>query len=110
MGWSQREKPAQLKANAWADANGVPHTTMTLRGRRGWPDEVYWLPLRPLLIEFKAPGEVPRPLQLHTHEILRRNAYEVQVHDDAAAAVASLKEALASRRRQLERARALGWL
>jgi len=90
-----REKPAQTATNAWADAVGVLRTTLTLRGRRGWPDEVYWLPGAPLLIEFKAPDEEPRKLQLYIHQQLRERGYDVQVHTEAAEAIAAIKARLA---------------
>ena len=90
-----REKPAQTRTNNWAEANGVPHITLTLRGRRGWPDEVYWVRGgRPLLIEFKAPGEEPRKLQLYTHELLRKLGYEVQVHTDECEAIKAIRVAM----------------
>ena len=94
-----REKKAQTKANAWYDERYPDaRTTLTLRGRAGWPDEVYWLPKRPLLIEYKAEGEEPRKLQAHIHEQLRERGYEVQVHTDAAEAIAAIKKAIAARK------------
>ena len=87
-----RERKAQTATNTWADAVGIPRTTLTLRGRRGWPDEVYWVPGgRPLLIEFKAEGEEPRKLQLYIHTLLRQNGYEIQAHYKAAEAINAIK-------------------
>jgi hypothetical protein len=92
-----REKKAQVRANDWAESRGIPHTTLTLRGRRGWPDEIFWLPFRPLLIEFKAEGEEPRKLQLYVHEQLRSLGYDIEVHTSETEAIASLKEHYAVR-------------
>ena len=91
-----REKKAQKTTNAWYDARYPDaRTTLTLRGRRGWPDEVFWLPGgRPLLVEFKAEGEEPRKLQQYIHQKLKEQGYEVEVHTDAAEAIASIKQRL----------------
>ena len=96
-----KEKIAQTKTNKWADLRGILHTTLTLRGRRGWPDEVYWLPKRPLLIEFKAEGEEPRKLQAYIHEQLRGLRYDVEVHTKAEEAIASLRDHFAKRARSV---------
>ena len=49
----------------------------------GWPDRLFLLPQgRALWIEFKRKGEVPTPLQLHRHRLLKLLGHDVQVHDD----------------------------
>jgi hypothetical protein len=51
----------------------------------GFPDRVFWLPAgKPFLIEFKRPGEDPRPKQHDIHEFLTSLGYEVEVHDNVA--------------------------
>lgn len=92
-----REKPAEDKTNKWYDAKypGL-RTKLNLQGRRGWPDQCYWIAGgRPFLIEFKAEGEDPRKLQAYIHEQLRNNGYDVEVHTDAAEAIAALKRRIA---------------
>jgi hypothetical protein len=91
------EKKEERKANAWYDSN-TPHlrTKLNLHGRRGWPDQCYWLPGRPLLIEYKAVGEAPRRLQAHIHTALREAGYEIQTHETAESAIAAIRARLAT--------------
>lgn len=69
----------------FADDNGVLHLKMNLQGRRGWPDDWFFFDARTaggaLIIEFKAPGELPEPLQAHTIRQLLRRGYDVHVVD-----------------------------
>jgi hypothetical protein len=52
-------------------------------GSSGWPDRIVLLPDGKLgFVEVKAPGKVPRVLQLHRHEQLRSLGYKVYVLDD----------------------------
>lgn len=65
----------------WAEDRLVLQTKLNLRGRNGWPDRCFWLPGgRPLLHEYKLPGEAPRPLQEYTIRQLRERGYDVEVH------------------------------
>lgn len=49
---------------------------------RHWPDTVFFLPdSRVVLIEFKAPGELPRPGQVCMIERLRKLGFPVYVVD-----------------------------
>lgn len=50
------------------------------QGSRNWPDRIILLcngTDRVFWIEFKLPGEVPRPGQLHRHNDLRSRGYHV---------------------------------
>lgn len=50
---------------------------------RGWPDRIFFGPGGfTFFIEFKAPDKVPNPLQLATHERLRRLGFGVFVVDN----------------------------
>ena len=52
-------------------------------GTSGWPDRIVLLPAGKYgFVEVKAPGEEPRPLQLHRHKQLRQLGYKVYVLDD----------------------------
>jgi hypothetical protein len=75
---------------------------LTPQGQRGWNDRLFLLPLRPLLIEFKSPGERPRKLQADRHEVLKGLHYDTQVHEETALAWQAICEAIAQRRKELE--------
>lgn len=64
-------------------------------GETGWPDRIFFIPNRPLLIEFKRPGEKDNtsPRQEYIHDILRELGYDVQVHDNKDEALAAIKAA-----------------
>ncbi len=73
----------------------MPRTKLNLQGRRGWPDQCYWVPGgRPLLVEFKEVGEEPTKLQEHIHRELKKNGYQVEVHYEAATAIAAVRARL----------------
>lgn len=96
-----RESGAEQRTCRWCDDRGIVHFKLTPLGQRGWNDRLFLLPLRPLLIEFKAPGEDPRKLQAYRHLILLGLNYETQNHVDHEEAIASIKEAIAIRKREL---------
>ena len=52
-------------------------------GTSGWPDRIVLLPDGKVgFVEVKAPGEKPRPLQVHRHEQLKALGFQVYVLDD----------------------------
>ena len=62
---------------------GVLSSKLKVLGQTGFPDRIFWLPDgKPLLIEFKCPGEEPEPKQRHIHAQLRALGYMVEVHDN----------------------------
>lgn len=69
--------------------------SLKLKGLRGYPDRIFLIPGgRPLLIEFKRPGERPRPdQQLRIHQ-LQDLGYHVEVHDTVESAFAAVRYAL----------------
>ena len=70
---------------AYARRKGIFVTKMELPHYRGMPDDVLWMRGgSPVLIEFKAPGCVPEPLQQLHIDRLRGLGYCVFVVDDAA--------------------------
>lgn len=97
-----REAVCEEAVCALADRAGILHMKMTPRGQRGWNDRLFLLPLRPLLIEFKSPGEAPRRLQVDRHEALRGLHYDTQIHEETAPAWQAICEAIAQRRREYE--------
>ena len=75
---------------------GLMGTKLVTPGRRGSPDRIFWLPGgKPLLIEFKRPGEQPDPFQAHIHAHLKLLGYIIEVHDDADTAFQSVAAHLA---------------
>jgi len=61
---------------------GVESLKFTPLGETGIPDRWFLIPGgRPFLIEFKAPGEEPKPKQDYWIAKLRRLGYDVEVHD-----------------------------
>ena len=70
---------------------GIEGSKLNIRSDTGYPDRIFWIPGgRPLLIEFKRPGEEPEPKQIHIHNKLRQLGYNVEVHDDALEAFKSV--------------------
>jgi hypothetical protein len=62
---------------------GIKGTKLTTPGATGYPDRIFWVPGgKPLLIEFKAPGEKSRPKQRQIHKELKSLGYRVEVHDN----------------------------
>lgn len=52
-------------------------------GFDGAPDRLVFLPHRKFgMVEVKAPGEKPRPLQLSRHKLLKRLGFHVYVLDE----------------------------
>lgn len=79
----------------WAKAEGIKleYRKLVIPGYKGWPDRmILWQGGHTLFIEFKQPGEEPRPLQEFVHKELRAMGFTVEVHDDRDIALAAIKE------------------
>ena len=77
------------------DELGVTNSKLVTPGRTGFPDRIFYIPGgKPLLIEFKRPGEEPKPMQLYIHQLLRQLKYNVKVCDNVEDAVRYVREAL----------------
>ena len=64
---------------------GIKGSKLVVKGETGYPDRIFWLPNgKPFLVEYKRPGEDPRPKQEHIHNELKQLGYDVEVHDDPA--------------------------
>jgi hypothetical protein len=82
------------KLEDWAGKNylEIINWKITPFGVRGLPDRIIMWPGRGIMfIEFKAPGQEPRKLQVFIHERLRRLGFIVETHDDEYAALESVK-------------------
>lgn len=78
------EAAVASRLNQWARAKGIKlsYLKLTIPGNRGYPDRLILAEGgRALFVEFKRPGEVPRKLQVYTHDWLRQLGFEVQTHD-----------------------------
>jgi len=74
---------------------GIIGSKLVVPGDTGFPDRIFWIPGgKPLLIEFKRPGEEPKPKQLHNHQQLRKLGYRVEVHDNELRALQAVIDAV----------------
>ena len=74
---------------------GIKGSKLTVIGDTAFPDRIFWIPGgKPLLIEFKRPGEAPRPKQLHNHAWLKNLGYKVEVHDNELRALQAVIDAV----------------
>ena len=76
------ERTIEQKLAARVKAMGGIAPKFTSPGFDGMPDRLVLLPHgRMGLVELKAPGRTPRPLQLARHKLLRRLGFKVYVID-----------------------------
>lgn len=79
---------------------GVRNIKVNTLTETGWPDRMFLIPGgRPLFIEFKRPGGVVEPKQLHIHGILQELDYSVVVCDNEEEAMQAIAQALRRKRR-----------
>ena len=87
-----------------AAKRGVQSLKLGHRYDTGWPDRIFWIPGgRPLMIEFKRPGEFLEPKQEYLCGVLRTLGYEVEIHDNRERALAAIFHALDAARRSDKR-------
>ena len=80
-----REKGIEQKLVAEAKAAGGIAVKFVSPGLDGMPDRLVLLPGGKIgFVEVKAPGKVPRPLQVARHRLLKRLGFQVFVLDDPA--------------------------
>jgi len=78
---------------------GIPNVKW---GVDGWPDRIFLLPGCPFFIEFKAPGEEPKPRQAFRIQCLKTWGYKVEVCYDVDTALMFLQGALNEATRNLQ--------
>lgn len=78
-----REKNIEKKLVSEVKKRGGICPKWASPGFDGVPDRIVFLPGRKFgLVEVKAPGEKPRPLQVARHKLLGRLGFKVYVLDD----------------------------
>jgi hypothetical protein len=95
---SKLESSIERKACKRAeDLMGVTSSKLVTPGEVGYPDRIVWLPISPIMIEFKKVGKDAEPRQHYIHEMLRNLGYEVFVVDNVMDALHIIRNALIER-------------
>ena len=82
-GGNMREKQVEQKLVRAVKARGGICPKFVSPGFDGMPDRIVLLPGRHFgFVEVKAPGEVPRPLQVSRHRLMKKLGFQVYVLDD----------------------------
>lgn len=77
-----QEKEIEKKLVSEVKKRGGICPKWVVQGYSGMPDRLVFMPERKFgLVEVKAPGEKPRPLQLSRHKLLKRLGFHVYVLD-----------------------------
>ena len=74
------ESQIQARVIEFARRRGV--IARKLSFGEGWPDYMFLWKGRILFIEFKRPGERPKPLQVYVIELIRKQGFEVILVDN----------------------------
>lgn len=93
------EGKTQAKVADHAKKLGINYLRLAMRqgAAAGWADMLFFIPGgRPLLIEFKAPGQTPKPLQAYRLKQLKEAGYDIYVCDDAEAGKRRVDAAIVS--------------
>ena len=75
------ESEIERPAHEFARSRGWFAEKIMRTGRRGFPDHIFIRNGRVIFIEFKRPGELPRPQQVKRHREMRCHGAEVFVID-----------------------------
>jgi len=87
------EAPIENKVVDWAKRNGWYTLKINGMGKKGFPDHFFFASPRLLvMIEFKAPGRKPKPIQLYIHKILRALQWPVYVVDNVQQGIEILQD------------------
>ena len=82
-GRNMREKQVEQKLVQAVKTRGGICPKFVSPGFDGMPDRIVLLPGRHFgFVEVKAPGEVPRPLQVSRHRLMKKLGFQVYVLDD----------------------------
>ena len=76
------ESDIEIRAVVYAKSIGIRNVIkLNVTGSVGWPDRVFFKNGRALFIEFKRPGEQPRPTQVFKMDMLRNDGFQCEVCD-----------------------------
>lgn len=90
-----REKEVEQKLVKAVKHNGGVCWKFTSPGTAGVPDRIILMPFGKLaFVEVKAPGEIPRPLQVSRMKLLKRLGFKVFVLDNPEDIEKILKEVM----------------
>lgn len=78
----QVEADIEEKVVEHALSLGALHLKLNVRGRTGWPDQMFLHNGKVLFLELKRPGEEPTKIQAHTHSLIRQQGGWVEWTDN----------------------------
>lgn len=87
------EADIELAVVAWAEDHGWEVRKVKWLGRDGAPDRVFFGYGRTVWIEFKRPGEEPRPNQVREHRRMAKGGAKVHAVDSVEQGIAILRSA-----------------
>lgn len=74
------ESAVERKCVEYAAKKGI--LSIKIKGLAGWPDRLFFIKDGTVFfVEFKRPGEAPRPLQVHVHNLLKEYNIPVFIID-----------------------------
>lgn len=89
----------EAPCNRVAKSMGLEQVKMNPMYSAGWPDRMYLVPGgRPLIIEFKVPGNTTTELQEIRIKYLRENGYDVHVIDTKEKGIALIRSRMGADR------------
>lgn len=76
------ESEIEKRSVEYAKSIGIRNQIkLNVIGSVGWPDRVFFKNGRTLFIEFKRPGEQPRPTQVFKIDMLQKDGFQCEVCD-----------------------------
>ena len=76
------ESRIEQKTTEYAKSLGMAALKLNVKGQAGWPDRLYLWNGHVWFVEFKAPSQKPRPLQLEVHKRMQKLGAVVKVVDN----------------------------
>ena len=76
------ESKVEGQVTIYATSRDILHLKLNVKGRVGWPDQLYICNGVTFFIEFKRPGEKPTKAQEFIHSLIRAHGLDVGVFDN----------------------------